>query len=403
MNSTTTQLTDPRRLRQLGNDYRERLLNDTLQFWFPRSIDEKHGGYFTCFDRCGELMQTDKSIWFQGRMAWLLATLYTELEPRDEWLQWAWSGIDFLSQHGFDSDGRLFFSVTADGRPLRKRRYVFSECFAAIAFSAYGRASGETAAIDKAFSLLGLIQQLTSTPGALEPKTNPTTRPMKGLGLPMILISVCQELRKSRHDPNLDECIDRCIAEIEKDFLKPEFKCLLETVGPRGEFYDTLDGRQVNPGHSIEAGWFILEEARHRGDQRLLDLGLQILDWSWAAGWDPVHGGILYFTDCRGLSPTEYWHDMKFWWPHNEAVIATLLAWELSRDTRWFERHQLVHEWAHSHFPDSEGGEWFGYLHRDGTVSTPVKGNLFKGAFHLPRMQWSCSRIIDRITREAER
>ncbi len=395
MDPTHLNIDDPQRLQLLRSYYLDHLLNDTLSFWFPRSIDTRHGGYYTCFDRTGNRMQNDKSIWFQGRMAWLLATLYSEVEQRPEWLEWAQSGIDFITRHGFDTDGRMFFSVTEDGLPLRKRRYVFSECFAAIAFAALGKAAHNSTMVDKAFELLQRVRHLTSTPGALEPKTNPNTRPMKGLGLPMILISVCQELRKARPDPALDQCIDQCITEIESDFLKPEFKCLLETVGPNGEFYDTLDGRQINPGHSIEAAWFILEESRLRKDNRLLELGLRILGWSWDIGWDTTHGGFLYFADCRNMPPTEYWHDMKFWWPHNEAIIATLLAWKLTGDPHWLEQHQRVHDWAHHHFADPKHGEWFGYLHRDGSLSTPVKGNMYKGAFHLPRMQLVCSRILN--------
>jgi N-acylglucosamine 2-epimerase len=190
--------------------------------------------------------------------------------------------------------------------------------------------------------------------------------------------------------------IDREIAEIERDFLKPEFRCVLEAVGPDGEFQDTFEGRTVCPGHSIEAAWFILEEARHRGDApRLIALATTILDWSLAIGWDERYGGLVYFTDARGLPSTEYPHDMKLWWPHNEAIIATLLAHLLTGREDYARWHETVHDWAYAHFPDPLHGEWFGYLHRDGSVSTPLKGNMWKGPFHLPRMQWYCSQRIE--------
>ncbi len=371
--------------------YRDGLLHDTLPFWIPRAIDREHGGYFTCFDQDGSLLQTDKPIWFQGRFAWLLSTLYDTVEARPEWLELARHGLEFLDRHGYDTDGRMFFSVTREGRPLRKRRYVFSELFAVIALAAYGRAAKDAGRTQQALDLFRRVLQYLDTPGFLPPKTDPGTRPLKGLSVPMILIVTAQELRKSSPDPVCAEVIDRCVAEIERDFLKPEWQCLLECVGPQGEFYDDFDGRLINPGHSLEAGWFILEEARLRGgDPRLTRLGCTIIDYSIEQGWDPEHGGILYYRDARGLPATEYWHDMKFWWPHNEAIIAMLLAWQLTGEAKYARWHAMVHDWAYAHFPDPLHGEWFGYLHRDGSVSTRLKGNLWKGPFHLPRMQWYC-------------
>ena len=180
--------------------------------------------------------------------------------------------------------------------------------------------------------------------------------------------------------------------------MKPEFEAVMETVGPGGEFIDSFDGRMLCPGHAIEAAWFILNESKLRGgDDRLRKIGLTILDWSWRWGWDGEHGGIIYYRDVKGLPCTEYWHDMKFWWPQNEAIIATLLAYQITGDEKYARRHQLAHDWAHEHFPDAERGEWFGYLHRDGRLSTPLKGNMWKGPFHLPRMQLVCWKLLEEM------
>jgi N-acylglucosamine 2-epimerase len=390
----------PERLENLLSTYRDGLLYDTLPFWIPRAIDREHGGYITSLDQDGTILQTDKPVWFQGRFAWLLATLYKTVEPRPEWLDLSKHGIDFINRHCFDVDGRMFFSVTREGKPLRRRRYLFSEAFATIALAAYGSASGRDAYVRQAQELLRLILYYHREPGMLPPKVVPTTRALKGLAMPMILTVTAQEVRKAADDPLCTEVVDASIAEIERDFLKPEFRCLLENVGPEGEFCDNFEGRMVCPGHSLEAGWFILEEARLRGgDERLMRLGTTIINWSLEVGWDPVYGGILYYRDCRGLPCTEYWHDMKFWWPHNEAIIATLLAYQLTGDPRYARWHAMVHDWAYAHFPDPLHGEWFGYLHRDGTLSTRVKGNMWKGPFHLPRMQWYCWQRLQEMLR----
>ena len=122
-----------------------------------------------------------------------------------------------------------------------------------------------------------------------------------------------------------------------------------------------------------------------------------MLDWMWKRGWDNEYGGILYFVGVDERPVQEYWHDMKFWWPHNEAEIATLLAWQLTGEERYAAMHAQVHDWSWQHFPDPEHGEWFGYLHRDGTVSNPSKGTLWKGPFHIPRMMLMGWQICEEI------
>lgn len=376
--------------------YRDGLLHDTIPFWFPRSVDREFGGFLTSFGQDGTLLQTDKSVWFQGRFTWMLATLYNTVEKKGEWLDLAKHGIDFLNNYCFDNDGRMFFSLARDGKPLRKRRYIFSEIFAVIALASYGIAAKDEKCKKQALALFKLVLKYLKTPGMIPAKTNQEIRPMKGLAIPMVLMVTAQELRKAVADPICDEVIDRSIREVERDFMKPEFKCVLETVGPNGEFYDNFDGRMVNPGHSIELGWFILEEARLRkNDKKLIEIGTKIIDWSFEIGWDQEFGGMLYFRDAKGLPCPEYWHDMKFWWPQNETIIAMLLAWKLTGEARFLERFHRIYDWTMKLFPDPEFGEWYGYLHRDGRVSTPIKGCCWKGAFHVPRQQLYLGSTID--------
>ncbi|MCL4834690.1 MAG: AGE family epimerase/isomerase [Caldilineaceae bacterium] len=387
--------------KQLLATYRDGLLHDTLPFWLPRSVDEEYGGYLFFRDRDGSLLDTDKGVWQHGRFAWLLATLYDQVEQRPEWLQLSRHGIDFLRAHGFDEDGRMFFHLTRQGAPVRKRRYIFSETFMVAALAAYGKAANDSQAVQEAVELFDLINRYLTTPGLIPPKVNPAVRPGKGLAIPMILTVTAQILREAVSDPGpYTAQIDRCIAEIERDFMKPEFQAVLESVGPNGEFSDHFDGRMLNPGHAIEAAWFILHEAKLRGkDARLIRLGTTILDWMWRWGWDEEYGGIIYFRDVKGLPVQEYWHDMKFWWPQNEAIIATLLAYQLTGDEKYARWHQMIHDWTYRHFPDPEHGEWFGYLHRDGRLSTTLKGNLWKGPFHMPRMQLVCWQILEEMGR----
>ena len=378
--------------------YRDDLVNDIMPFWLKNGLDRVNGGVYTCVDRDGSLIDTTKSVWFQGRFAFVCSFAYNTIEKNPEWLAAAKSTIDFIEAHCFDTDGRMYFEVMADGTPLRKRRYVFSESFAAIAMAEYAKASGDMTYAQKALDLFKDIRKFVATPGYMEPKYLPSLQ-AKGHSLVMILINTASRIRNVISDPVLDEQINESIASL-KDFMKPEFEALLEMVGPNGEFIDTINGRLINPGHCIETAWFLLEEAKHRGwDKELTAQALQILDWSWEWGWDKQYGGIINFRDCRNLPPQDYSQDMKFWWPQTEAIIATLYAYEATGDDKYLIWHKQISEWTYAHFPDAECGEWYGYLHRDGTVAQPAKGNIFKGPFHIPRMMIKSYELCKELTK----
>lgn len=365
--------------------YREDLVQNIMPFWMKYGLDHEHGGVYTCVARDGELMDTTKSVWFQGRFAYTCCFAYNNIERRQEWLDAAKSTIDFIEAYCFDTDRHMFFEVTADGTPLRKRRYVFSESFAAIAMAEYSKATGNKEYAEKAMQIFREMRQRLTTPGMLEPKYLPTVECI-GHSITMILINVANVLKQVIDDPELDEQTDISLESLTKNFVHPEFKALLETVGPNGEFIDSINGRLINPGHCIETSWFLMEVAERRGDKELLKFALQVLDWSWDWGWDKEFGGIINFRDCKGYPQQDYSQDMKFWWPQCETIIANLYAYKLTGDEKYLERHRIISEWTYAHFPDHEYGEWYGYLHRDGSVAQPAKGNIFKGPFHVPRM-----------------
>ncbi len=383
----------------LKDFYSNQLLNNTIPFWFPRSFDKEYGGFLLMRDADGSLIDDDKAVWIQGRATWMLSTLYNTVEKKQEWIDGAKLGYHFLNKHCFDTDGQMFFHVTRDGRPIRKRRYFFSETFFVIAAAAYAKASGDEEAAEKARFVFGKCIEYATTPGLLPSKfTN--TRPSKGIGVPMIMMNTAQQLRETIGDPRCDEWIDKWIADIKTNFVKEDIKCVMEQVAQDGSIIDHIDGRTLNPGHAIEGAWFILHEAKYRNnDKQLIDLGCRMIDYMWERGWDEQYGGMLYFRDVYNKPVQEYWQDMKMWWPHNETIIATLLAYLISGEEKYAAMHRRVHDYAYKHFLDKENGEWFGYLHRDGTLAQSAKGNLFKGPFHLPRQEWYCRQILENYLR----
>ena len=389
-------------IKSWAESYKKDLTENIMPFWMKYGLDRENGGVYTCVDRDGSLMDTTKSVWFQGRFAFICSFAYNNVEKNQEWLDAAKSTLEFIEKHCFDEQGHMYFSVTAEGKPMRKRRYVFSETFAAIAMSEYALATGDQHWAKRAIQVFEDTQRFLATPGFLPAKFEADVK-LQGHSIVMILINVGSCIRKVVDDPKLTQQIDESIEKLKKYFIHPEFKCLLETVGENGEFIDTNMTRTINPGHCIETSWFIMEEAKLRGwDKPMLDMALQVFDWSWDWGWDKQYGGIINFRDCKNLPSQDYSQDMKFWWPQCETIIASLYAYLGTGDEKYLYRHERISEWTYAHFPDAEYGEWYGYLHRDGTVAQPAKGNLYKGPFHIPRMMIKGYMLCQEILKKLE-
>jgi N-acylglucosamine 2-epimerase len=393
------------RISDLSKQFYNDLVDDTMRFWVDHGIDWKFGGYKTYLDRKGDPLSSYKPMWVMARFAWVFARLYNTLEKQQEWLDLARHGIEFIQKHGFDDDGRMYFLVDKEGRPVQKRRYLFTETFSVIALAEYAKAAGDKAALEAARKLMKLILDHYTTPGSLPPKYYPEQYSVRGHSMAMIQINTLQILRDAAVSlgsdteiPRYGDCsnlIDKAIDEVFTYFVKPDKMALLETVGPDGEYLGDLpEGRCINPGHPIETAWFIMEEGKYRDDMSLVKRALPILDWSLERGWDPEHGGIFYFLDVEGRQPVQLEWDMKLWWPHNEAIYAALLAYQLTGESRYENWFDKVLDWSLKRFPDEKYGEWIGYLHRDGSIALDMKGNIFKGPFHLPRQQLNCHLIL---------
>jgi N-acylglucosamine 2-epimerase len=385
--------------------FKNTLLNDVLPFWLNHGVDSEWGGIITSLDRDGRRLDTDKSIWFQGRTAWTYATAAKTYGPQPGWLELADSALNFIEKYAVSPNGKLYFTVTRDGRPLRMRRYVYSEAFAAQGNAAMYRVTGSSPYLDRAVRYVSQYLHFSFTPGLIAPKVDPNTRPMISLGPYMFAVLLCGEMLEVAGDAVLagrscSEWIQSSIESIERFFYKPELSVLMETVGEQGEVLDHFDGRTLNPGHAIECAWFLMHQGEKSARPEWIELGCQILDRMWQRGWDQEHGGLFYFRDLHNGPVQEYWHDMKFWWPHCEAIIANLLAFRLTSRECFLKRFHEVNAWSFQYFSDNEHGEWYGYLHRDGTPSVRLKGNMWKGPYHLPRMLWYCEQLLAKMLAE---
>lgn len=378
---------DNMNMKKMGEFYKQYLLNNVIPFWQNYGVDWKNGGFFTCLDRNGEIYSTDKSVWFQGRGTWIFSKLYNTIKANPQYLAVAKNGYEFLKKC-YDRDGRMFFLVTHDALPIQKRRYYFSETFAAIACAEYYTASGDSEALALSRATFDLIEKLYRNPHLNSSKYYVENFNVKALSIPMILLSTAQVLRN--HDREREQYYNDFITKMIHEILNggyynEERRALFEYASLDRSHINGPKGRLVNPGHSIETSWFIAIEALRRKEDLLLEKALNILNWSLDLGWDKQYDGLLYFVDIEGKPTEQLESDMKLWWPHTEALYATALAWKFTGKEfykAWFEK---LHEYSFSNFIDVQYGEWFGYLHRDGSLSSSLKGSIYKGPFHLPR------------------
>ncbi|MEG0897941.1 MAG: AGE family epimerase/isomerase [Ruthenibacterium sp.] len=403
---------DKTKLSETQNWVKEELTR-SINFWLTHGMDAENGGIYTCLDREGNIYSTDKSVWMQGRCGWIFAYLCKNYGVKQEWLDASKSCLDFMEKYCINRDAgdRMYFQVTGDGKPLRQRRYCFSEGFYAIANAEYYGVTGDAECLTRARRAYHMIYDLNhgliADPTGLGSKGIAATRSGRALANPMIFLNITSVLR--RVDPaniaEYDRYSAECAETIFKYHVKPEMKCTLENVGMNGEFWrDVTDGRIVNPGHDIECSWFLMEYANYLGDagKKLHSDAEMVFNNAINAGWDKEYGGLLYFIDCLGKPPEAYEHDMKLWWPHNEILIASMMAYRDTQDEKYLAWFDKTLDYCKKVFSDPVNGEWYGYLRRDGEPTQPsTKGSTFKGPFHLPRSLIMVDKMIDEILQKA--
>ena len=388
--------------------YRE-LMDDCIPFWMNNSIDPENGGIYNSLTREGKVFSRDKSVWLQGRCAWIFTQLCKQYGIRSEWKAMAESTLQFITKHCIDpKDGRMYFSVTAEGLPLRKRRYYFSEAFYTMACIEYGalfddpfyREQGK-----KYYSfMMDIYRDPSCDPYKITPKMCPGTRESVAFSPAMILLNVSHIMEDC--DPENAELYRKNAAELTNailtTFIKPDLKALLEVTSPNGEFQkDVTGGRTMNPGHTIEGAWFLINQAQRTHDASLLSTAEDIYSWALDIGWDKEYGGILAFVDVLGYPPEALEHDMKLWWPTCELLITSLMLYQQTGNEAYWDWFVKADAYADKHFRDPSYGEWFGYLNRRGEPTMPAcKGCLFKGPFHVPRMLIMVERMLSQLAEE---
>ena len=364
------------------NRYRHELFDRVLPFWLKHSLDREYGGYFTCLDRDGSIYDTRKYVWMNGRAAWTFARLYNSVEQRPEWLAFSKSCIEFLRKHAYTPEGHVYFSLTREGDPAFVQRKPYSAVFVALGLLEYAAASGDEYCRREGVALFHKICDWIAHPGKLgRPAYGP---PASQLADIMVIALLAMEIVK--FDPSCAHWLDWCLDAV-KAHHDPERRILLENAMPDDDarFRGTPEGRFFCPGSAIEVAWFLLHVERLRPNASVRRLLFEVIEGSLGYGWDGEHGGLYYFMDVESKPMLQLEAPMKLWWPHTEAIYACILAYTETREDKWLGWLKRVDAYAFEHFADPEHGEWFGYCDRAGNRTHTLKGNNYKGAFHVPR------------------
>lgn len=384
-------------LKEYSRLYKNELVNNILPFWLNHSKDDLNGGYFTCLDQEGKVYDTDKFIWLQGREVWCFSFMYNHIEQNPAWLNMALHGANFLKNYGRDDSGNWYFSLTADGKPLVQPYNIFSDCFATMAFASLDKARPSDEYKKIALETFNNIIKRKNDIKGKYSKSYPGTRSLKNFSLPMILCNLSLELEHIIGKEKVEEFIPTIIHEVMDVFYHPDFGLILENVNEDGTFCDSFEGRLLNPGHAIEAMWFIMDLGKRMNDEQLIYRAKDNMLRTLEHGWDKEYDGIFYFLDVKGYPPQQLEWDQKLWWVHVEALVALAKGYALTGDENcliWFEK---VHAYTWSKFKDKEYGEWFGYLNRRGEVLLSLKGGKWKGCFHIPRALYQISKTFEAI------
>ncbi|KAL1781306.1 N-acylglucosamine 2-epimerase [Sigmodon hispidus] len=377
-------------------------LDSVMAFWMENSHDKENGGFFTCLDCNGKVYDDLKYVWLQGRQVWMYCRLYRTFERfhRAEILEAAKAGGEFLLRFAKIAPPakKCAFVLTRDGRPIKMQRTIFSECFYIMAMNELWRVTKETRYQNEAVEMMDqIVRWVREDPAGLGRPQLSGTPAAESLAVPMMLLNLVDQLVEDDEPLNkkYSELQDWCVQRIMKH-VQRDGKAVLENISDDGKELPGCLGRQQNPGHAIEAGWFLLQYARRKGDT---NLRRHIIDkfilMPFHSGWDSKFGGLFYFQDVDGFCPTQLEWNMKLWWPHSEAMIAFIMAYSDTGDSALLQLFKQVAEYTFNHFHDPATAEWYGYLNQEGKVALSIKGGPFKGCFHVPRCLAMCEKILE--------
>jgi N-acylglucosamine 2-epimerase len=274
---------------------------------------------------------------------------------------------------------------------------------ASLGLSEVARLRRDRGMLDRAIDLFDTVQRRIAS-GRFRTEPYPVPAGHRTHAIPMIVLGVAQEMTRAAADLGHPRHHDlRAVAIARIDDIMTIFvreDLLVDEVVPDGDRspHARLLTAHVNPGHTIESMWFVIESAHAAGRAPVVERAARVMERALRIGWDEGHGGLLRFVDLRGGPPSgtpasayeelilDTW-DTKIWWPHAEALYGSLLACLATDDPRLLHHHDRVLRYTMSVFPnpDRSVGEWIQVRDRRGAPLSKVVALPVKDPFHIAR------------------
>jgi N-acylglucosamine 2-epimerase len=401
--------------------YENELVNNILSFWLPRCLDREYGGYFNCFTNDGsKMVSKDKYTWSQGRFVWLFSRLATIKAPiftkaqRAEFMELAKSGRDFLQAHCLmgPDDWRCVFLMDQQGnhkavapdQPLDLS--IYADSFVVVGMARYAIAARDEGAYRFAKRLLdSCLERIDS--GRYHTLPYPLSSRFRAHGIPMIFNDTTREvvLAAEVFDhaalPRLKARLEAFTGDVLHHFAD-ENHIVREVIGSDNRQIPQILGQHVNPGHTLEDAWFLLNSAAYLNKPQWTQQTRSIVKKTLEIGWDQEFGGLLHYCGIAGGRPEgdergveeepmllqmkHGWAD-KLWWVHSEALYTTLRCYLETEDPVFWQWHQKIFQYTFRHFPnpDREVREWVQILKQDGSPQDKVVALPVKDPYHIIR------------------
>jgi len=379
------------------------LQNDIVPFWLKYTRDRERGGFY------GEIRNdlvikknAHRGALLTSRILWTFSAAYRQNHDPAclEMARWAYD--DLLARFWDKEQGGLFWSVTADGKPLDTRKVIYGQAFGIYALAEYHRATGDRAPLDRAIELYRMVESHShdvAHRGYFEEFTREWKRlpnwrqryvsPFsKSQNTHLHVMEAYANLLRAWPDPelrsNLNDLVDVMLTRILNPANHHLRLYLDDDWTPRSD--------EISFGHDIEFSWLLLETAEVLGDHDLIartrTTAVEVARATLAEGVD-ADGGLLSEAGPKGLTNTH-----KEWWEQAEAVVGFFNAYQLSGDPRFFQASRRCWDFIATHVVDQKHGEWYNLLARDGTVLSSDKVSLWKCPYHDGRC---CMEMIERL------
>lgn len=252
----------------LARLYRKRLFEDVMPFWEKHSPDRVHGGYLHSFDRKGGVLDTNKNMWCQGRMTYMMAALYNQMGKDRKWLALAKLGRDFMVKHAYAGNGRWRYLLDQKGGRVTAGPSFFTDSFVLLGLCEYAVASGSDEDLPLIRATYDALERNLTLPGFNEFHHFDLNPNHRWHSPHMIMVGLAETIRPVLGDKRIDATIARCLHDVLYTFAKDEHRLLFEVVNADGSVLKTDAGQTINPGHALESMWFCLEESLRRGDKK---------------------------------------------------------------------------------------------------------------------------------------